>query len=266
MGGYGQTGYWAQWEPEIGQDIDCPIRLTSSYAVFINKQLEVDWATTQKFDEETGEDHWRLINMVVGSGDVIDRSIALDLDIYHKRAIREFIAMAISLALENCEQDAHNKLADARNYATLRNAELARKWIFIYTLQFLLAFFVLLAVYAFYASRPASEIEFSVTACAGGAVGAALSLIMRTTKLELDIHAGKMMFYLEILSRLFVGGISGFFVYIALKLGILGVELAVRNAETLGGYGLPLIIGLISGSTERWFKSLIEKSPPESPA
>jgi hypothetical protein len=86
-----------------------------------------------------------------------------------------------------------------------------------------------------------------------GAMGALLSVIARTGKLQFDCSSGRMLHYLEGASRIWAGALSGIVVALAIRTEMFLAPLA--RGEKL--YAVMMIAAFAAGAVERLATSII---------
>lgn len=243
-----------------GLPIKYLVLATDDYIVFIDSENDLDWKTTDEFDEKQFEnDDQKKYNKIVNEianiesipCDNLDEKIVLNF----KRQIGEALVRNFDRDFENAQK----MLELAKDYIIDRSAEKSR---FLYLkssgittllvssigcLSWVLRDYLieLLGMTCFYA-----WLAFLI-----GAFGAMLSIILRMGKTNLDFHATTKLHYLEGISKIFAGMISALLVALCIKAGII-----VPVINDVSSTHLAMIIGgLIAGASERLAPSIIKK-------
>jgi hypothetical protein len=96
---------------------------------------------------------------------------------------------------------------------------------------------------------------YALLAGTAGALGATLSIIMRMGKLHHDCRSGKALHYMEAVSRVAAGSLSGLLVFLAIESGQF-LPLLVKAS------GVPIAVifaAMAAGASERWAPSIVSK-------
>lgn len=229
------------------------IRSTRNFVVYLDKELELEWQTTDEFEDKFN---------VGDSAQVLRRIAYLNavptshLPKEHVKSLRLMLGEAMALALQDQIIDAGHLANDAFEFLIARNRDCSRRW---FLLASLISFGVIALICLLtYSLRTAldgtlgAEIIDGVC-CAGiAACGSMCSIILRIPKLQLDPAAGTLLHSLEAIGRLILGSIFGVAALIAIKSELIFPKL---NGAGLAGM---LVIAFASGFSERLVPSFIQ--------
>mgnify|MGYP001037253028 CR=1 FL=1 len=248
-------------DPSTGKIIRKLIMNTTDYIVYLDQDYRIQWETTDNYLASKGNKYSDLF------GEVITKVTELEglsevsvLPEAQKREYRTLLGSAITMMLEK-EKDAviRGVLREADRYLNDRMTELARKWYLLsssgVTLLACIAFMLL------WVFRDGAESIFQARAVdvmlgtGLGALGALFSIITRSSKLRVNVSAGRAIHYIEGTARVVVGMIGALLVALAIEAGMF---LGVINTST---YSLTLLLAvcLIAGASERMAPSIIRR-------
>lgn len=253
-------GQLSKKEKEKWPDIELRhlIFCTETFIVFIDKGLDIDWITDDKFDENFKGDRAKLneiLNRAAKIETIPNSHQPDDLRLNFKRMIGEGIARS----LEHDYLSANVMVTEAEQYITNRNIEKARYW---QLLSSIFSGFTSGVLVLILWSLKAKLLPFlGATAVIlllsgfAGAIGAMLSIIFRMGNTAITSEAVRSLHFLEGFGRVLGGGISGILTACMVKASIL---LPVLNANK----DMPIsIVGLamLAGASERLAPSLLSK-------
>lgn len=221
--------------------------------------LNLDWETTKAYDADHAQrpaEELARHNQLINEAAFVECTPCphpFSVRLTFKRLVGEGIARTLAHDYDSASQ----ALDHARQYIDARNHEQSRIWYLSASSIAAFVFFCIGTVAWLARSNiinwTGSSMFVLAMASIAGALGAQLSIAMRLGKLDLDCAAGKYLHYVEGISRIVAGMLSGLLAAIAVKLGIL-VPL-VSHADTL-----PLAIvfaGYVAGAAERWAPSIV---------
>ena len=229
---------------------------TDDFIVFLDSDLDVDWQTSERYDEVGPKDpgeHNAILNRVAAL-----ECIPND---HHKSSIRQnfkrMVGEGVARSLDHDYDGAKKILDQAQAYIADRNVEMARYW----QLSTACALGVIIGLlgmglWAFrtFLTRGWSELGyFVVMAGVAGSLGAVLSMVFRMGRSFPTSEAPKTLHILEAASRVFAGCLSGALIAASVEVGLI---LPVFK-ETGQTHVAMLIAGMASGASERWAPSLI---------
>ncbi|HXQ72654.1 MAG TPA: hypothetical protein VN844_19310 [Pyrinomonadaceae bacterium] len=236
-----------------GKIIKCLICKHREYIVYLDNNYGVWWATDDKencFDSP-------------GAGEILNEVSYLEgvdvstLKSHQVLAFRRMLGEAVARLLDVKDvKQAKRVLTYARDYIAARNAENVRLWYLsasgIATLVAGVTIWVIwLAQYRLHVGP--KGIEFAL-AIGGGALGAFLSILLRSESVPKDISAGKKLYYAEAIAKVLAGMIGALLV-------ALGIETKLFFGNVVGEPQLALMVmfGIVAGMSERLVPSLVTK-------
>jgi len=229
-----------------------------SFIVFLDKNIDVDWKTSDSYDEKGPQDpkkHNEVLNRAATIECIPNEHHSNSIRVNFKRMIGEGVARSLCHDYDNAER----VLGKAENYINNRNIETARFWQLRSGLVLGVCFIPLAII--IWLLRSSLLIQLGETtffallsACSGG-LGAALSLIFRIGKSQITSEAEQKLHVLEATSRIFGGAISGLLISFLVKLRIL-VPIFNNASNT---HIAMVTAALIAGASERWIPSLIAR-------
>jgi hypothetical protein len=238
------------------------IRRTADYCVAITSKIRLDWGTTDAFDaaEEAASDEARkshaglLADVAFAEASLCDE-LSEPVKIHYKTLLGE----AIVLTFLGQYEAATRMLEGARTYIQARNEETSRRWYLASAASStLLAMVVALLMWVFRMqvihvldSTPFWLILFGLT----GSLGAMLSVIQRSGKLDFDACAGEVLHWFEGISRIVAGSICALIVTIAFRADIVFGAFAKGEHMNI----LCLLAAIAAGTSERFAGSIISK-------
>ncbi len=247
--------YHEQWSHVEQQVL---IRATRDFVVCIDNEGKIDWETTPEYDAKGPRDpglHNSILNAAALLEETPSEGLPQDRILQFKRLICE----AMACSLEHDYDNARKMLAAAEKYIHDRSEEMSRSWYlaasFVATLPFVVPGFVIWLLRSKAIIFLGNEGMWLVLASIAGAMGALLSVITRSGKLQLNSSAGRHLHYLEATSRIFAGALSAFLVSLAVKYEI------IFGTFARGGKmeGVMLMVGFVAGAGERLATSIVSK-------
>jgi Predicted ABC-type transport system involved in lysophospholipase L1 biosynthesis, permease component len=236
--------------PELGKNIKDLIIKTNDYIVFLDEELNVEWALREYPDlpKEFGE----VINYVVH---LEMKSEFLDYN--NKRTVKRLLAESISRILDDRNYKmATDILGCAEKLLENRNREYSRQWYWSASIVlFLLSagyIFVIWLNRLFYIDSFGPTGFHLILGSLLGSIGAIASIASRSDKITLDAMAGAPLHRLEATARSFVGAFGAALTVLLLKSGMILQQY---------GKSFPVIAAfcLIAGFSERFTPGLIDK-------
>jgi hypothetical protein len=238
------------------------IRATKKYKVFINMEGHLDWVTTPEFDienEKLPQNIQSRKNVVFGRITIAE---AAPCEAMSEAVKRHFISMLGEACVCNIEAEfaAADKMIEAAlHFQRIRKEELSRSWYLIAAAK-AAAFYCVCAIVIWllrdwfikvFSNTALDMVMYAVT----GALGALLSVIVRSGKIKFDPSSGRPLHVLEASSRICAGALSAIVVILAVKSGL--ILSALVNATNL-----PYVLFLAAagaGSVERYATSIISR-------
>jgi hypothetical protein len=152
----------------------------------------------------------------------------------------------------------------AAEYVRLRGEEVSRSWYLsasaATTVPFVIAGLLAIAFRTWLQQLITENGVWLIVSCCAGAIGALLSIIARTGKLNFDHAAGRRLHNFEGASRVVAGAISGLLAGLAVRSELLFGNLIHESKMNL----VMTAIALIAGTSERLVNSIINKVAPDN--
>jgi hypothetical protein len=236
--------------------IRCLVREDKDYIVFIDDELQLHWETTTVFDARMASEKTKeKADIVLAKAAVLEFTPCDGLSQEMKVHFKELVGEAIAYAFDGSNSAAESILADAKQYWIARSQEASRFWYLSASLVVAAPF--LLAALAFWFYQTALLASFGslywiIMAAFAGTMGALLSVIGRTGKLPFDSSSGRALHYLEAISRIIVGGISGGLVGLAIQTKLLVLFPASEHQHAIMAFA-----AFAAGAGERLAPSII---------
>ncbi|NHA03291.1 hypothetical protein G7092_05780 [Mucilaginibacter sp. HC2] len=230
------------------------------FIVFLDEQFDVDWSTTDDFDQRSQtEEEKKQLNFILNEMANVEsypcHDISNHIIISFKRQIGESLVRAFEKDFDN----ARLMIKQAKRYIIDRNMEQSR-YMYLYACGIATLISGISGVLLWLLRNPiigltGETMFFALLSCLVGAFGAFLSVILRIGKTNLDFNASKKLHYMEAISRIIAGMICGFLIALCIKAGII---LPIFNK--IESTHLAMVLGgLIAGSSERLAPSIIKK-------
>lgn len=231
---------------------------TNDFIVFIDCEIDIDWKTTDDYDNRKKEEYdaqryHEVMNHAAEVECIANNHLEESKRINFKRMIGEAICRNFEFDYENAEK----MLNKAENYISERNEEVSRKWYLKSCLCTTFLFCLFGSCFWLFRENLASIIGWALLmlllTSVAGALGALLSVILRMGTSNLDAAAGRCLHYLEGSSKIFCGAISAVLVGLAMN-----AEIILPIFSKIGKTNAAMIFaGLIAGASERWAPSII---------
>lgn len=243
------------FEPEAFRRL---IISTDEYIVYIDNDLDVDWETTDEYDEKGYSDaakHNEVVNFVAELECIPNDHHSANIRLDFKRMCGEALARSLGNDYVNAKIIAEKAL----NYIAERNEEQSRYWYLKASVISGIACIILFLICWFWRIEITSywgeTARFCILASLAGGIGAMLSIILRIGNSKLSSAAGEIIHYWEGCSRILAGCLLGFAVSLVLKAGLVlphVMSSEYQNASMLA-------FGFISGISERFVPSIISQ-------
>lgn len=248
---------WAHLKNEV----KVLIHRTCTYIVFIDQNDDVDWVTMPSWDALGPKDSVQHL-AVLNGGAVIETTPCDSLPATVKLQFKRLIAEAYARSFQHDYAAANGMLVSAREYVRVRSEEVARGWYLEASLA--TAAIALAVALVVWMLRPwtiallGTNGLWLVLSMGSGALGALLSVIVRSGKLQVDCAAGRYLHRLEGGSRILAGVATGFLAALAVISGLF------LSSFLKGGNLAPAILlaSFAGGTTERFASSLIAHIAP----
>lgn len=228
----------------------------------IDTNGRLDWETTPDFDKEIAarsDDQSHLLGIVKGE---ICLAEAAPLQGYSNEIKHHFVKLlgeALVHWIEGEVETSRKMVQGALGYLRERNEETSRRWYLSAGINSASLFCIAGIMAWLYRNEVITILGRNgfmllLAACCG-AVGAMLSIIVRSGNLKFSASAGRGLHYLEASSRVSAGAISGVIVFLAIKSELL-------LSPFFHGQGNPMLLflaPLAAGAGERMATSIISK-------
>lgn len=217
------------------------IRYSSdNYIVFIDGDSEVDFKTTDAYDEAHHSHEVRLSTIYSRIEDLEHRPAVQYLSAKNQKALVRLLGNALAAELDMAQSEADKTIQMAEQFLKQRTIEISRRWLLLSAFG---AAAISLTLWHWLVPK-----DFLFFGC----LGAFFSILCKTGKLDYDCEAGVFLNILEVISRFFAAMISA---YLAGKLFEADLLFTVlREIKTVSV--LPLIY-FAAGFSERLIPSIV---------
>lgn len=246
-----------EYEDSWNLDVDYLIEDSpNKYIVFIDEELDVDWKTSDEFENNgiTNKDrHYYILSKAAKVECIPNHHLHKKNRHHFKRMIGEAIARSFAGEYDNADE----MLEKACEYIVSRNSEIAKYWYVLASVVTGLIFIVLGTTYwlmrRLFIEHMGITGYFLILSGFGGGAGALLSIFLRIGKANFDSAAGKNIHFLEGFLRILTGSISGVLLALFIRLGLI---LSISNHNT---YITMFTFSIVAGASERWVPSIISQ-------
>lgn len=248
-------GVLKKWQ-HVLPELEYLVHATGDYIVFLDRELDVDWETTLEYDG-MGHPDETLFNRVRNQVALLESTPCAEIPRDMKEQFKRLVAEGMDRALAHDYPGAESILQVASEYIIGRSHETSRCWYLTASTVMTVPFIVIgasLWICRAMVITVIGETPFWLAiATVAGTLGALLSVIGRTGKLQFDCSSGRWLHYLEGSSRVWAGALSGLFVGLAVRSGL------VLTALTRGGRvpAIMILAAMASGAGERLANSII---------
>lgn len=243
-------------------DVGYLIKSTERYIVYLDKEGDIDWATSEAYDaavQTTEGFDPRKRNAVENDAAILEVTPSTGLSPQTCRQFKRLIGEALVCSFEFDYVSARKMLVSAQSFIRARTEEISRYWYLLASIFGWLPFAVVGSIGWLDRSSLRAFIGLDafwlVFAMIAGAFGALLSVITRAGRLKFDSSAGRPLHWLEGCSRIAAGAISALVVAFAVRSGIILSSL-IRDHDL---YTTMMLAALVAGAGERLAPSIISK-------
>lgn len=236
------------------------IRATKDYCVFIDEEGDLDWETTREYDKKREADaayDRSQENAILNEAALLETTPCEGLTEGFRAHFKRLIGEAICCCLNQDFPGGLCMIEAAGKYVKDRSAETSRFWYvsasFAATAPFLAIGIVLWLEREFYSALLTPNGLWVCLAVSAGALGALLSVIIRSGSIQVDCSAGRRLHYLEATSRIAAGGISALVVSLAVSSEMILAPL-FNSAHP---HAALILAALAAGTGERMVGSII---------
>lgn len=243
-----------------GLPVQYLIIATKKYIVFLDKDNDLDWKTTDAFDERELTAEQKVgYNEVKNEIDSIECIPTDNLDDKIVISFKKQLGEALVRAFESDFENGKKMVLHAKEFILKRSVEQSRFMFLtscaLTTLVSLILFIVLWVTKEFTINLLGETVYYSTLSSLIGGLGALLSVILRMGKSKLDFNASRKLHYLEGSSRVVAGMISALIIAICIKTGILLPIFAKIDSTHLA----MVLGGIVAGASERFAPSIINQ-------
>jgi hypothetical protein len=243
--------------PPLNKKIHILIVVEGNYIVFLDEEFHVHWW----YDSSYGD-------FAEGFGDVLARQADLEAAsrLLLKKSQFEAFGRLLGESIARLLDDrslvyATQTLKTAADFLKARSFERARVWFLSATLAGTLIFLVSGAVFwknklviLTYFALPIGAADVFLGATMGS-LGALISVLLRSNRLQVDPSAGPLVHYFEGAMRVLIGALAGMFFVMAVKSNLLlGTINQSQNVLTI-----LLVLSIVAGASEQLLPNLINQ-------
>lgn len=213
---------------------------SGQYIVFLDGNSEVDFETTDAYDDEYPQCKERLNIVYNRIEDLEHRPAVQYLSSKNQKALVRLLGNALAAELDTAGTVADQTLQMAEQFLKQRTTEISRRWLLLG------AFGVTIISWILWQWFLPKDFMFF------GCLGAFFSILCKTGKLEYDCEAGAFLNILEVISRFFAAIISAYLAGQLFEADLLFT--ALKGSQTVSF--LPLIY-FVAGFSERLIPSIV---------
>lgn len=213
---------------------------SDNYIVFIDGDSEVDYETTDAYDEAHPSHEVRLSTIYNRIEDLEHRPAVQYLSAKNQKALVRLLGNALAAELDMAQSEADKTIQMAEQFLKQRTIEISRRWLLLSAFG---AAAISLALWHWL--MPKDFLFF-------GCLGAYFSILCKTGKLDYDCEAGMFLNILEVISRFFAAMISAYLAGKLFEADLLFT--ALREIKTVSV--LPFIY-FAAGFSERLIPSIV---------
>ena len=245
--------YEQQW-PDV--NVHVLIISTEGYIVCLDERLNIDWKTSDQYDQ-TGHADLAKFNSILNGVAFLETKPIDYLTDSTKTNFKRMLGESIARALDHDYENAEIALEHAKNFLTDRNREKSREWYLKASGATTLSVAtngLLLWMFRACVTQITGETVFLIilTACMGG-IGSFFSICLRLGDSKIEAHSDENLHLLEASFRVISGMVGALFVGLLVKLGV--ILPIFQDSKDLA---LAMIaMGFIAGASERLVPSLI---------
>jgi hypothetical protein len=258
--------YTDYWRAQIN-DFDSirVIRMAEAYIIWLDKDSEIQWRTTDQYEQRPVADRQKF-DAIYADAAVLTTTPCYGLSEEAERHFKKLIGDALWFNFEVDYKNANRMLSEARTYFRLRSEEISRYW-YLSASAVMAAIMIALGLWIWIWREPimlalTANFVWLCLAAVAGSCGALLSVIWRSGQLKFDSSAGRTLHYLEGISRIWAGALSGVVVALALKSGFILAPLT-RGENTMT---VIMLAAFAAGAGERLATSIISTFESAQPA
>lgn len=223
------------------------------YVVFLDNIHEIDWETSDEYDAANGETKEERSKVLAEVEWLQHQPCVQIIDNDRRNCFISLLAECWCYALDGCFEIANSHLKRAEQYLNDRKIETSRKWQLISCFSIIGLFMV--GILAINKYLPVLDcFNEWATYLLFGTLGTALSLIISSNTRTYNCESGKLLNFLEILSRFIASLLSCLVIVLLFNLNIIFTALKDNHStETLK------LLCVIAGFSERLIPSILQK-------
>lgn len=221
------------------------------FIVFIDRDNDIDWVENTDFEGFSDEER-RTFYSVIAKLDRAQAYPCMLLNEKHIIAFKRILGASYVAAFQKSFDGVDETIEEAKQYVRHRNLEKARQ---IYlTWAGIIALIALTFLFSIHYLPNLSFMSKEVSSCViWGIAGAYFSIWQRYEDLLMKGFSTRILLALEAVSRLFIGGIAAYVVYLAYQCQLIFTLLSNVNIIYTCSF-----LGFIGGLFERFVPSLVE--------
>jgi len=256
-----EDGDYAEKWKAFAEDTRLLVKRTKDYIVIITKQWMLDWQTSVEYDEARAGDEAYNANTYASIDVELTYAQEVPLDGFDDDTKMSYLCMlgkATTYLLEFRYEAAEKLIQRASSSIATRRQELSRKWYIQGTLEAAawpvgLGIAEVLGRKVVTCAVGVDGLYVTLAMCAGS-LGALMSIIRRTGKIEFDPFASKELHTNEARGRVIVGCIAALLVGLCIQARI------ISGAWVNGDHPLLalLAIAIVAGTSEQMVTSVIQ--------
>ena len=231
------------------------IRITNKYIVYIDKQNNIDWETTEAYDLTKKEKEKIESEKAISHCTITERKPTGGLSNEAILSFKTIVGEAIVNCLEGNYEGTYEILEQADEFRVDRVIEKSREWRLVFTTLIAAVIIFIAILINTKKIQIWGELLPYISLGAWAVAGACLSMILRSGNLKNASYAGKWLHFIESGCRLIGGFITGQIVYLGIKSGILFSSLVSANNSQY----IICLLALLAGASERFAPSIITK-------
>jgi hypothetical protein len=247
---------YPQWK-KIESEVDFLIHETEDFIVFLDHDLEVDWATSDRYDKENRRpQEWAEIQ---NRYTALEATLSAEVSGSTRKKAQRMLGECADKGLGGDVVAAVKHLDEAEGFILARNRELGRllhliaaAWTIVPIVGLCLAVWIGRGVL----EPLLGPMVFSlILYCGSGCVGAFVSILWSLKTALPDPHAEGRAHRAEAITRIFAGGVGAVLVALAVRGGVLLPQL-----NTLpGGLYVLLLACIATGASDKIAPDLVRK-------
>jgi hypothetical protein len=232
------------------------VRSAEHYVVWLDKDDDVDWMTTDEYDQR-GAKNQQKHNAISSDASVLECAPCHGLAGQIKRHYRRLVGEARVYNFEDDYETAQRMLNEAQTYIRARSEEISRRW-YLSASAVMAAIMIVFGLVIWIWRQPIAtaltdNFIWLCVAAVAGSCGALLSVIWRSGQLKFDCSAGQALHYLEGASRIWAGALSGVLVALAVKSEFILAPLTRGTDQSI----VIVLAAFAAGAGERLATSII---------